>query len=643
MAQRSGVFGLGTAGGIAAGLGVFVLVAVVLYYRGDLAPRTAATEEAPAGTAPSAGTVDPRPDAAPQDPALQDTATPRSFAEARPEAETPAASDDASDEPAISSHESAAASAPAPQAAPATSAVENPPASDAEGPAMNTPAAAPAADAEAAPETPTAEAQSAEPLREAGGAVAEPDLPEPLPAPGTEPAPSPLDPPALDVVRVDPAGETVIAGRGTPGSVISVLLDGVEIAELTADAAGAFVGFLTLPPSEAARLLSLTASLGEVSQPMEGDVILAPTGRRTAEAEPRDAPTGRDREQEVAGAGRGAANVETGEPGAVAVSTASSPARQAAGNAASAPEEVVAFASSGPAASDPGAREVAAAPQTAPAPDPAGPAPRPQPRAEAPESAGRDIETAAAPTAPQPAAAPGPGGASSELAEAPETGVRPSEKTPPAVAQDAPAAPDEPARAADAALPDAPGSEAGAPRAPAVLRADASGVELLQPAAPALPGLSLETISYGEGGEVLLSGRARPGQVVRAYLDNSARADLPVDEAGRWRGALPAVDPGVYTLRLDEVDGEGRVGQRLETPFKREAPEVLEAARAERETETGSAPVAAVTVQRGDTLWAISRDRYGRGILYVRVFEANRDSIRDPDLIYPGQVFTLPQ
>jgi nucleoid-associated protein YgaU len=50
-----------------------------------------------------------------------------------------------------------------------------------------------------------------------------------------------------------------------------------------------------------------------------------------------------------------------------------------------------------------------------------------------------------------------------------------------------------------------------------------------------------------------------------------------------------------------------------------------------------------VTVTRGGTLWAIARETYGDGFLYVRVFEANRDQIRNPDLIYPGQVFTLPQ
>ena len=47
----------------------------------------------------------------------------------------------------------------------------------------------------------------------------------------------------------------------------------------------------------------------------------------------------------------------------------------------------------------------------------------------------------------------------------------------------------------------------------------------------------------------------------------------------------------------------------------------------------------AVTVQQGDTLWAISDTVYGDGLLFVRVFEANRDQIRNPDLIYPGQIF----
>jgi nucleoid-associated protein YgaU len=51
---------------------------------------------------------------------------------------------------------------------------------------------------------------------------------------------------------------------------------------------------------------------------------------------------------------------------------------------------------------------------------------------------------------------------------------------------------------------------------------------------------------------------------------------------------------------------------------------------------------AIITVQPGFTLWGIASESYGDGLLYVQVYEANKDQIRDPDLIYPGQVFTVP-
>ena len=174
----------------------------------------------------------------------------------------------------------------------------------------------------------------------------------------------------------------------------------------------------------------------------------------------------------------------------------------------------------------------------------------------------------------------------------------------------------------------------------AILKSDESGVEVIsRSSAPELmSNVEIDTISYSAEGDVLLSGRAQSQAAsVRVYLDNRVITTLDVDTSGRWRGDLPDVDTGVYTLRVDEVDVEGDVTSRVETPFKREAPEVLEAAAG-----NGDAPVKAITVQTGATLWAIARDRYGDGTLFVRIFEANSNSIKDPDLIYPGQVFDLP-
>jgi len=104
------------------------------------------------------------------------------------------------------------------------------------------------------------------------------------------------------------------------------------------------------------------------------------------------------------------------------------------------------------------------------------------------------------------------------------------------------------------------------------------------------------------------------------------------------------VGSGVYTLRIDETDTEGNVTSRLETPFQREERDLIadQAPDPDKDQDQAARTVRAVTVQPGNTLWAISRSNYGEGTMYVRIFEANRDRIRDPDLIYPGQVFTVP-
>lgn len=182
----------------------------------------------------------------------------------------------------------------------------------------------------------------------------------------------------------------------------------------------------------------------------------------------------------------------------------------------------------------------------------------------------------------------------------------------------------------------------------AILRSGEDGVELVQSpseenAAPQQ--VELDTIGYSDTGDVQLTGRLGEGSAVRIYLNNRLVADVTPQEDGNWRGDLEGIAPGVYTLRVDEVHSDGTVLSRVETPFKREPVEVLQAAgaqTAEQPQET-PAPIRSVTVQAGDTLWAISRERFGDGVLYVRLFDANRELIRDPDLIFPGQVFTIPE
>ncbi len=48
-------------------------------------------------------------------------------------------------------------------------------------------------------------------------------------------------------------------------------------------------------------------------------------------------------------------------------------------------------------------------------------------------------------------------------------------------------------------------------------------------------------------------------------------------------------------------------------------------------------------VKKGDWLWQIARNKYGTAIGWFRIYEANMEKIKDPDLIYPGQIFIIPE
>ena len=63
----------------------------------------------------------------------------------------------------------------------------------------------------------------------------------------------------------------------------------------------------------------------------------------------------------------------------------------------------------------------------------------------------------------------------------------------------------------------------------------------------------------------------------------------------------------------------------------------------EKERDASTAPTAKTyTVKAGDSLWAIAAKYYGKGAEYSKIASANTDKISNPNLIYPGQVLTIP-
>lgn len=413
--------------------------------------------------------------------------------------------------------------------------------------------------------------------------------------------------PKLDLVRVDPTGETIIAGRAAEGIQVAILLDGEVLDHVDVQAGGEFVAFASIAPSTDARVISLRAEAGGQQTLSESSFILAP-----ASPVPASQPVAELVETELAETEQAETEQAATEEIAAATQEATS---------GSAVEQTTAGGTQPPAAERSQTSAVAAV-----------------------SGEGTDTETAAAV-----ALANSPAGVSQEVPEAaapvtavaiPTANSAVDEVTASTLPEGTSTATQE--QEAVVAADPAPQPET---TQVAVLRADAEGVTLVQPVAQMPQGkVVLDTISYSDSGVVQLAGRAGGNMRVLVYLDNAPSGQFATAENGSWGGGLTAVDPGVYTLRLDEVDAAGKVLSRLETPFKREAPEVLLPPQGAEGTPAAPAPlVRAVTVQKGDTLWAISQQRYGSGFLYVRVFEANHKAIRDPDLIYPGQVFTIPE
>lgn len=175
-------------------------------------------------------------------------------------------------------------------------------------------------------------------------------------------------------------------------------------------------------------------------------------------------------------------------------------------------------------------------------------------------------------------------------------------------------------------------AEDESPLDPVVLDASNDGVRVVQPSGLGeVQGVTLDTINYDAAGAVVLSGRAPALQPIRIYVDDQPIAVARTDEDGTWISEVEGVAEGVYRLRVDALEESGKVASRAESPFQRVIPTAEQLNRPTR-----------VTVQPGNSLWVLARERYGEGILYTQIFAANREAIRDPDLIYPGQIFDLP-
>ena len=388
--------------------------------------------------------------------------------------------------------------------------------------------------------------------------------------------------PAFDLVRIPPDGLATVAGRAEAGAEVAILVDGQEVARTSANGRGEFVALFDLAGSDSPREMRL---------------------RSGANADTPD----------------GSENVLDSAESVIIAPFAAVPDLDVSTESAAVAVDGVP-AETGAAQSEPGDAAAASATGGAVA-----------------TSILRTVEA----------------GATGETAEPGEQSQ--TDPTPENTAE---------STAENASVP---------PVAPTVMIATDEGVKVLQQPGTEAGDLRIDAVTYDPEGRVFVSGRGAPGQSVRLYLMEALKAEASIGADGQWRQELSDVAPGRYRLRADQVDATGQVTQRAEIPFHREDVAVLagtsagdaavpigqtsaplEAPRSKPTQAAAPTPaptpapapakrIMSVTVQPGNTLWGIASATYGDGVMYVRVFDANKSQIRDADLIYPGQIFVLPE
>lgn len=163
----------------------------------------------------------------------------------------------------------------------------------------------------------------------------------------------------------------------------------------------------------------------------------------------------------------------------------------------------------------------------------------------------------------------------------------------------------------------------------------ADSAPIRPPPTAAPPEVAISAVETADGAFYVIGDAAGP-ETVRVYLDGRLIGEAEPDADGRWtvRGAGP-LEAGPHAVRADQVQAAtGTVVARAEVTFSPLAG--LTAALPTSSPRT-------VVIERGDSLWALARRLYGAGIRYTVIYEANRDQIRDPELIHPGQVLVVPE
>jgi nucleoid-associated protein YgaU len=186
----------------------------------------------------------------------------------------------------------------------------------------------------------------------------------------------------------------------------------------------------------------------------------------------------------------------------------------------------------------------------------------------------------------------------------------------------------------------------------------ALGMRTLATPAPASGSrVAIQSVEADAAGGLIAKGSAEPNATLRLYLNQADIADAKTQSDGRWSLTIKrGITPGGYLMQADEISpGSATVVASASTPFdypdeaaptSPTAPIAASKSPAQPPASSPADPVIELVqtkrVATGHTLWALSKSYYGDPTHYPVIYEANRAQIHNPNVIYPGQVFVVP-
>ncbi|MBO6757011.1 MAG: LysM peptidoglycan-binding domain-containing protein [Roseibium sp.] len=393
--------------------------------------------------------------------------------------------------------------------------------------------------------------------------------------------------PTFDVVGIEPTGETVVAGRSEAGAIVALTANGKVVGKAIADSRGEWTIVLEEPlePGDYDVGLEVQDEAGETQS--QSDQRLAVSIPEGGQEQPLIVLNTPDAPSSVL------QKPEATEPAQVATGAGSGASQQLA-----AVEDTPATVAETAPASAPGAQ----------------PAP-----VETPATESATVETPV----------------EESVASAPVEGTSQPESSPQVAIAPAPPSPAEEPAPAPVAVAEDPSSDP----------APTDGATGMQ--------VTVEAVE-SEDDQVFVAGTGEPGSSVRVYVDDTFAGEATVGPSGRWLlEGQKAIPEGDVEVRADLVPTrDGGVEARAAVTFEKAAPQqivltkvIASGATAEQDASGANVnrPLPNVIIRKGDNLWRISRRLYGEGIRYTTIYQANKGQIRNPDLIYPGQVFLTPE